>query len=84
MLYIQSLSCVQLFAPSWTVALKLSLSMELCRQEHWNGLPFPIPGNPPEPGIELASLASCALAGKFFTTVKFFATWKANLNVNLT
>ena len=84
MLYIQSLSCIQLFATSWTVALKPSLSVEFCRQECWNGFPFPIPGNLPEPGIELVSLASCALAGKFLTTVKFFATWKANLNVNLT
>ena len=84
MLYNQLLSCVQLFATSWTVDLKPSWSMEFCRQEYWNGLPFPIQGNLPDPGIEPMSLASCALAGKFFTTVKFFATWRANLNVNLT
>ena len=34
------------------------------RQEHWSGLPFPLPGVLPDPGIELASPA---LAGGFFT-----------------
>ena len=39
--------------------------MEFSRQENYNGLPFPTPGNLPDPGIEPASLA---LAGRFFTT----------------
>ena len=39
-----------------------------CWQEYWNGLPFPTPGDLPDPGIELASLASPALAGRFVTT----------------
>ena len=43
--------------------------MELPRQESWSGLPFPSPGNLPDPGIETASLVSPALAGKCFTTV---------------
>ena len=38
------------------------------RQEYWSSLPFPIPGDPPDPGIKLTSLASPALAGRFFTT----------------
>ena len=36
--------------------------------EFWSGLPGPPPGNLPIPGIELASPASPALAGGFFTT----------------
>ena len=39
--------------------------MEFSRQEYWNRLPFPTPGDLPDPGIELVSLA---LAGRFFTT----------------
>ena len=39
------------------------------RQEYWSGLPFPTPGDLPDPGIEPAYLASAALAGGFFTTV---------------
>ena len=38
------------------------------RQEYWSGLPFPTPGDLPDPEIELTSLASPALAGGFFTT----------------
>ena len=45
-----------------------SSAMEFSRQEHWNGLPFPTPGNLPNPGIEPTSPASPALAGAFFTT----------------
>ena len=44
------------------------------RQEHWSGLPFPSPGDPPTLGIKPASLISPALAGRFFTTS---ATWEA-------
>ena len=39
------------------------------RQEHWSGLLFPSPGDLPDPGIELASPESPALAGRFFPTV---------------
>ena len=38
-------------------------------QEYWSGLPFPSPGDLPNPGIEPMSPASPALAGRFFTTV---------------
>ena len=38
--------------------------MEFPRQEYWSGLPFPPPGDHPDPGIELESPA---LAGRFFT-----------------
>jgi len=38
------------------------------RQEYWSGLPFPPPRDLPDPGIELKSLVSPAMAGRFFTT----------------
>ena len=41
--------------------------MGFSRQEHWSGLPFPSPGDLPNPGIESLILMSPALAGKFFT-----------------
>ena len=47
----------------------LFLSMEFSSQKYWSGLPFPTPGDLPDPGIEPFSLISCALAGRFFTTV---------------
>ena len=44
------------------------LSMGFSRQEYWSGLPFPSPGDLPNPGIEPASLTSPALAGGFFSS----------------
>ena len=41
--------------------------MGFSRQEYWRALPFPTPGGLPDPGIELTSLLSPALAGVFFT-----------------
>ena len=52
--------------------------MGFSRQEYWSGLPFPSPGNLPDPGIEPMSLKSAALAGRFFTTS---ATWEALFNL---
>ena len=52
-----SLSHVQLFVTPWTVACQVSMSMGFPRQEHWNGLPFPILEDPPDPGIEPVSPA---------------------------
>ena len=48
-------SHVQLFATLWTVAHQAPLSMGFSRQEYWSRLPFPIPGDLPDPGIEPAS-----------------------------
>ena len=59
------LSCVGLFAVPWTVACQAPLSIGFFRQEYWSGLPFPSPGDLPDPGIKLKSPA---LAGGFFTT----------------
>ena len=53
----KSLSRVQLFATPWTVAYQAPLSMGFSRQEYWNGLPFPSPGDLPNPGIEPRSPA---------------------------
>ena len=66
-MYVCALSCVQLFAISWTVAHQAPLSMGFPRQEHWSGLPGPPPGDLPDPGLEPSSLVSPALAGGFFT-----------------
>ena len=49
---VKSLSRVRLFATVWTVAHQAPPSMEFSRQECWSGLPFPSPGNLPDPGIE--------------------------------
>ena len=46
---VKSLSHVQLFATPWTVAHQASLSMGFSRQEYWSGLPFPSPGDLPDP-----------------------------------
>ena len=61
-------SRVQLLATLWTVARQASLSMRCSRQEYWSGLPCSFPGDLPDLGIELMSLTSPALAGRFFTT----------------
>ena len=50
------------------IACQAPLSMGFSRQEYWGRLPFPPPGNLPDPGIKPASLAPPAMAGGFFTT----------------
>ena len=62
------LSRIQPFATPWTVTLQAPLSMGFSQQEYWSGLPFPPPGDLPNPGIEPALLVSPTLAGEFFTT----------------
>ena len=49
---VKSLSRVRLFATPRTVAHQAPLSMGFSRQESWSGLPFPSPGDLPDPGIE--------------------------------
>ena len=66
-------SRVQLLAILWTLTHRDPLSMRFSRQEYWSGLPYPPPGDPPDPGIEHASLMSPALASSFFTTS---TTWE--------
>ena len=62
---VQLPSCVSLFATPRTAAFQGPLSMGFSRQEYWSGLPFPSPGDLPDPGIVPMSPA---LAGGFFTT----------------
>ena len=52
----ESLSHVRLIAIPWTIARQASLSMEFSRQEYWSGLPFPCPGDLPDPGIKHRTL----------------------------
>ena len=54
---VKSLSRVQLFATPWTVTYRVLRSMGFSRQEYWKGLPFPSPGDLPNPGIEPGSPA---------------------------
>ena len=54
---VESLSRVQLFATPWTVAYQAPLFMGFSRQEYWSGVPFPSPGDLPDPGIKPGSPA---------------------------
>ena len=72
------LSCfsrVPFYVTPLTSAPQAPLSIGFFRQEHWSGLPWSPPGDLPDPGIELASHASPALAERFFTTS---AAWEAH------
>ena len=72
-------SRVQLFVALWTVAHQDPLSVGFSRQEYWSGLPFPTPGDLPSLGIEHASLASSALAGRCFTTSATQDRWNSEI-----
>ena len=72
------LSCfshVHHFVILWIVAHQAPLSMGFSRQEYWSGLPFPSPGNLPNPRIKSTSLMSFALIGRLLTTSP---TWGAH------
>ena len=51
----------------WTVACQAPLSVRFSRQEDWSGLPFPFPGDLPNPGLKPASFMFPALVGEFIT-----------------
>ena len=68
----QLLSHVQFFAAPWTVTWQAPLSMEFSGQEHWSGLPFPIPWDLLNPGIEPVSLVSPVTGGFFITNAIYF------------
>ena len=61
------LSRVRLFGTPWTTAHQAHLSMKFSRPEFCVGLPFPTPGNFPNPGIKPLSLMPPALTGRLFT-----------------
>ena len=65
----RTLSHVRFFATPWTVARQDHLSIEFSRQEYWSGLPFPSPGELPNPGIKL-----CLLVGRWI--LYHCATWE--------
>ena len=64
-----------LFATPWTAAHQAPLSMGFSRQEYWSGLPFPPPGDLPDPGIKPESQVSCI--GR--QVLYHWATWEARI-----
>ena len=75
-----SFSGVRLFVTLWTAVRQAPLSMGFSRQVYWSGVPFPPPGDLPDPGMEPVSLMSPALESGFFTTS---TTWEAWVSFNL-
>ena len=73
-------SRIRLFAIPWTIDNQAPLSTEFSKQEYWSGLPFLSPGDLPDPGIELLSVVSPALTGRFFTS---WVNREPHLMVNL-
>ena len=63
------LSRIRLSVTPWNVARQAPLSMEFSRQEYWSELPFPLPGDLPNPGIKPMSPVSPLLADRFFTSL---------------
>jgi len=56
-------------AAPWTIAYEVPSSMEFSRQEYWSGLPFPSPGDLPNPGLEPGSQA---IANQVISLLCFF------------
>ena len=73
---VKLLSHVRLFAIPWTVAYQAPPSMEFSRLEYWSGLPFPSPGDLPNPGIEPRSptLQADALPSELLGKPLFLST----------
>ena len=55
LLLLSRFSQIQFFVTLWTVVLQIPLSMGFSRQEYWSGLPFPPPGDLPDPGFKHVS-----------------------------
>ena len=79
---VKSLSHVRLFATPWVVTYQAPWSMGFSRQEYWSGLPFPSPGDLPNPGIEPGSpaLQTDALPSKPLGKPHFYFKQKLNLS----
>ena len=75
-IYVLIHSVVSVCDPIDCLAPQGPLSMGFSWQEYWSGLPFPLAGDLPHPGIEPTSLMSPALTGRFFTPS---ATWGAHI-----
>ena len=69
LIVVRSLSRVRLSVTPRIIACQVPLSMGFFRQEYCSGLPFPPPGNLPDPGIEPVSLVSPVLADDFLLVV---------------
>ena len=80
---VKSLSRVRLFATPCTVAYQASLSMGFSRQEYWSGLPFPSPGDLPDPGIEPRSpaLEADALTSEPPGKINNFIAYEIQINI---
>ena len=66
------LSRVRLFTTPWTIARQATLSMGFSKQEYWTGLPFPTPGDLPNPGILQINLQiQCNIQKTSFILEKF-------------
>ena len=78
----QLFSGVQLCVTPWTVARQAPLSMGFSRQEYWCGLPFPLPGDFPDPGgrAHVSCLGSrvLLLLGHLVTLCIFHHSWGKN------
>ena len=73
-------SCLTLTTP-WTIACQAPLSTGFPRPEYWSGLPFPLPGDLPNPEIEPASLMSPALQTVPCTVGRFFTNWAKYMSI---
>ena len=87
---VKLLSRVRLFVTPWTVAYQVPPSMGFSRQEYWSGLPFPSPGDLPNPGTEPGSPALQADAltpeppgkqPKTYFKHTFKSSWKITLKI---
>ena len=65
---------------SWTVALQAPLPVDFFRQEYWSGLPFPPPGDIPDPGNEPGSpaLQAESLPAEPSAILNFFGPCEGN------
>ena len=68
----------QFFVAPWTVACQAPPSMGILQARNWSGVPFPPPGDLPDPGIEPVSVASPPLTGRLLSTS---STWEAPIHM---
>ena len=89
--HVSLVSRVWLFEAPWTIACQAPLSVEFSRQEYWSGLPFPNPGDLPDPGMEPGSpalqadsLPSVSQSVQSLSRVQLFVTpWTAARQASL-
>ena len=67
-MHVQSLVVSDSLKPHGLQPTRLFCPGDFFKHKFWSGLPFPTPGDLPDPGIESVSLVSPALAGGFFST----------------